>query len=167
MDKFDEMYDKTDYSHMSVLYKTTALVTINEDYKGDCGLFINDMFIVILNKKCDESYFLVSLHNITQKNGFLSKKAILEFPIEEDKVTIDFSFAKERDNFIDSLNGMIESIRQKHEEEIEKERQEEYKKKRTDMPYEELKKLKELYDLEILTEEEYKFKRNEMLKDYL
>lgn len=35
------------------------------------------------------------------------------------------------------------------------------------MPYEELKKLKELYDLEILTEEEYKFKRNEILKDYL
>lgn len=77
MDKFDEMYDKTDYSHMSVLYKATALVTINEDYKGDCGLFINDMFNVILNKKCDESYFLVSLHNITQKNGFYLKKRYL------------------------------------------------------------------------------------------
>ncbi|WP_239733039.1 SHOCT domain-containing protein [Mammaliicoccus sp. E-M26] len=172
MDKYYELYDESEYSDMSVFYKTNGLVTINKDYKGECGLFINDTFLVILNKKYNERYFHVGLHDLTKKNGLLAKKVILDFSIDNSLVTIDFTFSKERDEFIDKLNEIIDLEKAKREEETkqqiqEQKRQEEIQRKRANMPYEELKKLKELYDLDILTEEEYIIKRDELLKDYI
>lgn len=165
MKKFENLFNDSDYSNEILFFKTSSLIYFNKDYLGECGIFLTKDYILILNKKISRTINYTNIFDFEIKNTLFGRKVILNIPIDNLTVEMDFNFDKDRQIFLSKLQELMENKKTEIQTIIENE---EYKQeKRKNMPYEELKKLKELYDLEILTEDEYNLKREEMLKDYL
>ncbi|WP_239775228.1 hypothetical protein [Mammaliicoccus sp. N-M50] len=165
MKKFENLFHESDYSHETLFFNTSSLISFNKDYFGECGIFLTKDYILILNKKISRTINYAGIFDFETKNTLFGRKVIFNIPIDNLTVEMDFNFDKDRKQFLSKLQELMEN----KENEIQTiiEREEYIQEQRKNMPYEELKKLKELYDLEILTEDEYKIKREEMLKDYL
>ncbi|WP_239724681.1 MULTISPECIES: SHOCT domain-containing protein [unclassified Mammaliicoccus] len=172
MDKYEQLYLESEYNNIEYHFKTNALASVNKEYLNEVGVFLTNEFLILLNKKINKRFIIPTLNDIESKNGVFARKLEMYFDIDDALVSLDFYFKKERQNFSNHLNEIIQFHSNKVEEDREKERlkeeeEQEKERKRKNMPYEELKKLKELYDLDILTEEEYIIKRDELLEDYI
>lgn len=165
MKKFENILNDSEFSSEVIFFKTTSLITFGEKYLGECGIFLTKDYIIILNRKFSKTVNYAKIYDYETKNTIFGRKVFLNIPIEDMTIEMDFTFDKERQEFVSKLQKEMENKKIEIQSIIEKEEYEQEKKKT--MPYEELKKLKELYDLEILTEKEYNLKRDEMLKDYL
>jgi hypothetical protein len=156
MKKFENLFNESDYSQEILYFKTSSLIYFNKDYLGECGIFLTKDYILFLNKKISHTINYTTIFDFKTKNTLFRRKVILNIPIDSITIEIDFNFDKDRQKFLSKLQELMKNKETEIQSIIENE---EYKQeKRKNIPYEELKKLKELYDLEILTEDEYNLK---------
>nr|WP_263313652.1 SHOCT domain-containing protein [Mammaliicoccus sp. Marseille-Q6498] len=166
-----------------VYFKCTSVVSINGNYYSNCGIFLMEDNIIIVNKNSKAQHFYFGFDNIQTADKFLNKSVSIKDTIEDTDILIEFALKDERQIFLDHLEKLVEIEKLKLEqhkvkmniEELEervlieeqKEQEQLNIERENQIPYKELKQLKELLDLGILTEEEYANKKDKILQNYL
>ncbi|MGD6773392.1 SHOCT domain-containing protein [Staphylococcus simulans] len=170
-DKNKKIFLESEYSGLEVSYMNDALFSINSGKLYNGAIFLTPNSMIFLSKNYKKEIILGALKIESEKRGLIYHKVYLIDSLDDTGVNIEFTTKSEKDKFIENfelVNQIILDIyygNKNKEEEIEVET--EKKKKNETLPYEELKKLKELLDMGILTQDEFDRKKSQLLEDYL
>lgn len=170
-DKNKNRFLESEFSDLDIAFMNDALFSINNGKLYNGAIFISRTSIIFLSKSYKKEIILGALKIQNEKRGLIYHKVYLTDSSDDTEVNIEFTTKNEKEKFIENFKLVNQVIldnyyaNKKKEEEINIEPEE--PKKNGTLPYEELKQLKELLDMGILTQEEFDKKKAQLLENYL
>lgn len=170
-DKNKKRFLESEFSDFDIAFMNDALFSINNGKLYNGAIFITRNSIIFLSKNYKKEIILGALKIQSEKRGLIYHKVHLIDSLDDIDVNIEFTTKNEKEKFIENFELVNQVIldnyyaNKKKEEEINIEPEE--PKKNDTLPYEELKQLKELLDMGILTQEEFDKKKAQLLENYL
>lgn len=169
-DKYNDRFLKRGFFYSDIMCMSEVYFSINKGERYNGAVFLAPYSILFLAEDFVEKIIISRLKIVNKRQDFglpmLSLKVNgsdikLLFPTEYDK-----EIFLERLNLVDSVN-LEDSFYSDKNKSVEIENEPEEPKKNGTLPYEELKQLKELLDMGILTQEEFDKKKAQLLDNYL
>ncbi|WP_312573652.1 SHOCT domain-containing protein [Staphylococcus saprophyticus] len=163
-DKNKKNFLDSHYANMDIAFMSDALFSFNSGKLFNGAIFLATNSMIFMSKNFDREIILGALKISGEKRGLIYHKVTLEENLEHLKVNIDFLNKDDKTKFVDTFDLVNQVIMDTYNstkdiEMIEDETQNDKK----EIPYEELKQLKELFDMGALTQEEFDTKKKELL----
>lgn len=159
------------YANIDISFMNDALFSINNGKLYNGAVFLTENSLILLAKNFEKEIILGAMEIVGEKRGVIYQKVNLKDSIDGLNLNIEFTSKKEKEKFIEIFSLINRVIIETYhasvynpEENVEEEKSDENSKT---LPYEELKQLKELLDMGILTQDEFDRKKSQLLEDYL
>ncbi|WP_204176813.1 MULTISPECIES: SHOCT domain-containing protein [unclassified Staphylococcus] len=163
-DKNKKNFLNSHYANEEIAFMSDAFFSINNSKLFNGAIFLSKNSLIFMSKNYDREIILGALKISGEKRGLVYHKITLEDNIDNLKVNIDFFNKSVKTKFMDTFDlvnqVLIDNYNSKKDSvEIADETQSDNK----EIPYEELKQLKELLDMDVITQEEFDIKKKELL----
>ncbi len=164
MEKFQKIFNNSEFCNENFTFKCTSVIKYDNAFLGKCGIFFTNNYILILNEDITKIIYYYNIQKIDKKDQVISRKLVLDIPVDYTKLELDFKFDKDRQLFLKNLHMILGSKKSEFESYIGVDTLKKWPKGY--IPFEELKTLRQLFDLELISEEEYLITKSDILKDY-
>ena len=173
-EKFWKKFNESEYANEVVDFESDCMPTIGDKVYMSGGLLITLDSILIITRKGIFEFKIYELDDIKLHNKFLEKGIILHSWKKEINIKINFNDERDRKHFFNQFKETFERLKIEFDNENKDIQNHNYNEEKTSekvhsnkLPYEELKQLKELLDMGILTQEEFDKKKAQLLDNYL
>lgn len=162
--KYEQMLNESNFSQIDVTFKCDCVPTIDNKTYMSGAVILVDYSVLIITKHGISEHPISEIDDINVDNKFFEKNITLHNWKQNINVKINFINDLNRQKFFDLFKYTFTEYKVVNNltpEDIENKEMESDTK--SNLPYEELKQLKELLDMGALTQEEFDIKKKELL----